>query len=397
METRQQQAEREAREREMRERLERERLAREEQERRIRESAFAGVDPSIRKALEWMEASTRQNIAASVADGIDRAFQATNAKIDGLTSWQQDLDARVSDLHAVVVELQKPSSAPPPSESMAANLAASQPDAFHHDVPAASRETHGQGHGSVYITRGLPTGTSVPATPPVTGAYNPHLQCAASAQWFQNSSPASPPMQFPVFNGEHPKLWRTLCEQYFLMYGTQESYWVTMAILNFAGAASIWLQSVRNKVVLLGWDEFRTLLCTRFGRDRHQLLIRQFYSIKQTSTVTEYIERFEILVNHLASYSDTIHPYYLLTRFIEGLRKDIRAVVMVQRPQDLDTACSLACLQEEVIAATQADRGYHETNPFLAPAAFALPLPAPPPRALLPAQADDRRRPEVQR
>jgi hypothetical protein len=40
-----------------------------------------------------------------------------------------------------------------------------------------------------------------------------------------------------------------------------------MAILNFAGAASIWLQSVRNKVVLLGWDEFCTLLCTRFGRD----------------------------------------------------------------------------------------------------------------------------------
>jgi hypothetical protein len=70
---------------------------------------------------------------------------------------------------------------------------------------------------------------------------------------------------------------------------------------------------------------------------------------------------------------------------------------MAQRPQDLDTACSLACLQEEVIAATQADRGYHETNPFLAPAAFALPVLAPPPQALLPAQADDRRRPEVQR
>jgi hypothetical protein len=37
-----------------------------------------------------------------------------------------------------------------------------------------------------------------------------------------------------------------------------------------------------------------------------------------------------------------------LTRFIEGLREDIRAVVMVQRLTDLDTACSLALLQEEV-------------------------------------------------
>jgi hypothetical protein len=64
--------------------------------------------------------------------------------------------------------------------------------------------------------------------------------------------------------------------------------------------------------------------------------------------VADYIERFDNLMNHLVSYSDTTHPYYFLTRFVEGLRADIRAVVMVQRPTDLDTACSLALLQEEV-------------------------------------------------
>jgi hypothetical protein len=64
--------------------------------------------------------------------------------------------------------------------------------------------------------------------------------------------------------------------------------------------------------------------------------------------VADYIERFDVLMNHLVSYSDTTHPYYFLTRFVEGLRADIRAVVMVQRPTDLDTACSLALLQEEV-------------------------------------------------
>jgi len=93
---------------------------------------------------------------------------------------------------------------------------------------------------------------------------------------------------------------------------------------------------------------FTTLICTRFGRDRHQLLIRQFYAIKQTSTVADYIERFEVIMNHLISYSEDTHPYYFLTRFVEGLRADIRAVVLVQRPPDLDTACSLALLQEEV-------------------------------------------------
>jgi hypothetical protein len=158
----------------------------------------------------------------------------------------------------------------------------------------------------------------------------------------------APHFPFPPFTGDNPNLWVTLAEQYFAMFAIHESYWVTMGILHFSGAAGIWLQSVRKKIASLDWISFTSLLCTRFGRDRHQLLIRQFYTIKQTSTVADYIERFDVLMNHLVSYSDTTHPYYFLTRFIEGLRADIRSVVMVQRPTDLDTACSLALLQEEV-------------------------------------------------
>lgn len=78
------------------------------------------------------------------------------------------------------------------------------------------------------------------------------------------------------------------------------------------------------------------------------MLIQQFYILKQHASVTEYIERFKTLMNNLLAYSDAMHPLYFLTRFIEGLRSDIRAVVMVQRPQDLDAACALALLQEEV-------------------------------------------------
>jgi hypothetical protein len=34
-------------------------------------------------------------------------------------------------------------------------------------------------------------------------------------------------------------------------------------------------------------------------------------------------------------------------RFIDGLRADIKAIVLVLRPKDLDTACTVAMLQEE--------------------------------------------------
>lgn len=78
------------------------------------------------------------------------------------------------------------------------------------------------------------------------------------------------------------------------------------------------------------------------------MLLRQFYAIKQHTSVADFIERFETLMHHLISYSELTHPYFFLTRFVEGLRPDIRAVVLLQRPPDLDTACSLALLQEEV-------------------------------------------------
>lgn len=116
------------------------------------------------------------------------------------------------------------------------------------------------------------------------------------------------------------------------MFGIFPSFWVPMASLNFSGSASIWLQSIQKRLADFDWDSFTTLLCTRFGRDRHQMLIQKFYTVKQAGSVSSYIEQFELIINHLSSYSDTIHTFYFLTRFVEGLRKDIRAVVLVQRP-----------------------------------------------------------------
>lgn len=155
-------------------------------------------------------------------------------------------------------------------------------------------------------------------------------------------------MPFPLFDGENPLLWQDLCEQYFAIYGIPESVWVQMATLNFSPTTAVWLRSVRKKVLGLNWEGLCNVLATRFGCDRHQLLIRHFFAVKQSSTVQDYIERFEHLMNQLLSYSDEIHPFYFLTRFIGGLWADLRAAVMVQRPSDLDTACALALVQEEV-------------------------------------------------
>lgn len=53
-------------------------------------------------------------------------------------------------------------------------------------------------------------------------------------------------------------------------------------------------------------------------------------------------------MNQVLAYNPTLDPVQLTTHFVDGLKPDVRAVVMLQRPPDLDTACVLATLQEEV-------------------------------------------------
>jgi hypothetical protein len=53
-------------------------------------------------------------------------------------------------------------------------------------------------------------------------------------------------------------------------------------------------------------------------------------------------------MHHMLAYKPDIDPTFFTTRFIDGLRKDLRASVLIQCPNDLDSAVSLALLQEEI-------------------------------------------------
>ncbi|XP_051177859.1 uncharacterized protein [Lolium perenne] len=312
------------------------------------------MDPSLREYLDRMElnANTRADSIVATQHGISQQLAAQSTQLRDLVDWRPGLEARLAHLQGAVSELQRARSASSSDDGTAApHLAANSP-------PHPEGEFHGPaGHRVVTSPGGSPVmnGVSSPELP-VTGMPSLEFPQTANSsdpslvtnQLMTAMGPSAPAMMFPQFTGENPNLWKTLAEQYFHMFATHESYWVPMSTLHFKGAAGIWLQAVHKRLHGLDWTSFTSLICTRFGRDRHQLLIRQFYAIKQITTVADYIERFDVLMNHLMSYAEDTHPFYFLTRFIEGLRPDIRSVVMIQRPADLDTACSLALLQEEV-------------------------------------------------
>ena len=165
-----------------------------------------------------------------------------------------------------------------------------------------------------------------------------------------DSPPRSRPprVDIPKFDGENPKLWQIRCEDYFDLYETSPRIWVRLAAMQFTGPAARWLSSIHSSLRKFTWSEFCHEVVHRFGRNQHQSLIRRLYKLTQTGTVDEYVTQFSELVDQLSAYESSTDPLHYVTRFLEGLKPHVRLLVAVQLPQDLDTAYTIALVQEEV-------------------------------------------------
>lgn len=163
--------------------------------------------------------------------------------------------------------------------------------------------------------------------------------------------------------------------------GWRVKFGFKISSMYFDGPAARWFQSIERTTSSMGWHVFCKLINDRFGRDLHELLIRQLFHIHRTSTVAEYVDRFAQLVDQLSAYTTSTDPLYYTLRFIDGLRDDIKSIILVQRPRDLDTACVLAALQEEV-GDSPRRRDLRRPDTLLPPKpASKGPLPLPTPRA----------------
>jgi len=55
-------------------------------------------------------------------------------------------------------------------------------------------------------------------------------------------------------------------------------------------------------------------------------------------------------MHQLLAHDPLVNPAILTGKFIDGLKPEIRAALLLHKPKDLDTASSLAILQEEILA-----------------------------------------------
>jgi hypothetical protein len=85
------------------------------------------------------------------------------------------------------------------------------------------------------------------------------------------------------------------------------------------------------------------------------------------------------LLDQLTTYESEANPLYYATRFVDGLREEIRSMVMIQRPTTFDVACALALVQEEAVDSSK-KKEFHRFEPSANRSAqkFVFPLPLPP-------------------
>lgn len=160
-------------------------------------------------------------------------------------------------------------------------------------------------------------------------------------------------IDFPKFFGDNPSGWVYKCERFFEYNCVEDNNKVKLAILHLEDRALQWYQWFEKTHALVNWDLFKNGLISCFGSDVYEDVVGELTKLKQTSSVRDYQEQFEILANK----TQGLPEHFFTSCFISGLKKEIRANVLMFKPTNTMQAIGLAKLQElSIEAVTQKTR-----------------------------------------
>jgi hypothetical protein len=105
-----------------------------------------------------------------------------------------------------------------------------------------------------------------------------------------------PKLDFPSFTGEEPVNWLRMCEKYFALAAVPMETCVSLATLHCHDVAQTWWRSLRTPVNFVHWGQFCNMVCCRFSTHITHSSLENFHHLKQSASVTEYIQKFEELM-----------------------------------------------------------------------------------------------------
>ena len=225
--------------------------------------------------------------------------------------------------------------------------------------PTASEVSDGiLGAGPSFPTSAPPRPVQVPHNLPVPQPVVQLVQEESSGkrQWM-------PKMDFPRFDGSDVRIWLDKCEAFFKLYNIPDSFKVTSASLYLTDNAAHWYQAFKQTSVYHTWPQFCAAIVQEFDVNVHRQKMKEFMSLKQLESVEEYKQQFLQLVYTIRLYEPALSDTFLVTRFIMGLKVELRATVELHIPSCVQSAAMFAAVQEGLLQQKSVRSNYAKT-PF---------------------------------
>ncbi len=178
----------------------------------------------------------------------------------------------------------------------------------------------------------------------------------------RSASPRLPKTDFPKFDGDNPKLWKTNSEKYFEMYQVPYNSWSSFATLHFIGNAALWLQTYEALHPVETWAELVVAVNGKFGRDKYQQHLEELENLKQCGSVDEYYVKFEELMHRVLVYNRSYDETFFVTKFVGGLKREVKIAIKLHKPRTVDLALSLAKTQEELLGELSASKAQQKVT-----------------------------------
>lgn len=135
-------------------------------------------------------------------------------------------------------------------------------------------------------------------------------------------------VKLPLFEGEDPVAWITRAEIYFDVQNTPEEMRVKLSRLSMEGSTIHWFNLLMETEDDLSWEKLKKALIARYGGRRLENPFEELSTLRQTGSVEEFVEAFELLSSQVGRLPEEQYLGY----FMSGLKAPIRRRVRTLNP-----------------------------------------------------------------
>jgi hypothetical protein len=127
-------------------------------------------------------------------------------------------------------------------------------------------------------------------------------------------------------DGTDPDGWIRKAEKFFKMVSVPNEDRVKIAMMYMNGRAKYWWRGSSCNSSMLPWHHFCRIIGDRFNEMSTYEVICQFHNLKQTSSVNDYIDKFEEFMGLVKRDNPSLQEDYFVCSFVSGFKDYIHII-----------------------------------------------------------------------